>query len=634
MEHVVPFSEEFEGTVTDFSAGNLSPLFTTSVANSTTTPALSFILTNAGANTYFGNATGSTGAPSYTSAGALTKTDDTNVTLTLGGNPTTSLLRSVSLTLGWTGTLSVARGGTGTGTAFTQGSVIFAGASGVYSQDNTNFFFNDTVNQLRLGSATILDATATNPITLGGTSTTYLGLYVQNLSSAGSSDLVVGNNSDNGNVTTGTYANLGINGSTKSGTGIIDTAGDAYLFNNLEDLKIGTMTAAKTIDFFTNGGSGTAAARTRLTINDTGLLVMDGTAAAPSIAFAGSTTTGFYEKTTSSIGFSIAGTERAYITSGGVWNFLPSSGGTLELGSSSQFMDFAGTVVPSAASSQGIRTNLIFAQDVNRTNIFSLNNNAIVGGSTTGLTLTNLIANRSACQTASAVGVAITNVYNYDAPAFSSSSSGTVTVTNEVAFRAPNATYATNSYSFYSEMASGTGRWGVYINGSARNYMNGGLSVGTTTTTAGKVHILTAQVTGSVNNPVLVLQSTATNDDVTVTIQQNRVATTNATATTCGTIATTTDYSYRVETKVVARRTGGTAGTAGDYATYRIVASANNIGGTLTVDAVTTTAEWESQAGWNATIDANGTDLRVRVTGAADNNITWHAYTEWFLLST
>ena len=40
---------------------------------------------------------------------ALTKVDDTNVTLTLGGTPATSLLQGVSLTLGWTGTLSDSR---------------------------------------------------------------------------------------------------------------------------------------------------------------------------------------------------------------------------------------------------------------------------------------------------------------------------------------------------------------------------------------------------------------------------------------------------------------------------------------------------------------------------------------------
>lgn len=46
-------------------------------------------------------------------AAALTKTDDDNVTLTLGGSPTNALVTATSLTLGWTGQLSVARGGTG-----------------------------------------------------------------------------------------------------------------------------------------------------------------------------------------------------------------------------------------------------------------------------------------------------------------------------------------------------------------------------------------------------------------------------------------------------------------------------------------------------------------------------------------
>lgn len=47
--------------------------------------------------------------PASVSASALTKVDDTNVTLTLGGTPGTALLQSVSLTLGWTGTLADSR---------------------------------------------------------------------------------------------------------------------------------------------------------------------------------------------------------------------------------------------------------------------------------------------------------------------------------------------------------------------------------------------------------------------------------------------------------------------------------------------------------------------------------------------
>ena len=51
-------------------------------------------------------------------------------------------------------TLGVAKGGTGTATAFTTGSVVFAGASGVYAQDNANFFWDDTNNRLGVGTAT------------------------------------------------------------------------------------------------------------------------------------------------------------------------------------------------------------------------------------------------------------------------------------------------------------------------------------------------------------------------------------------------------------------------------------------------------------------------------------------------
>lgn len=51
--------------VTSFSTGNLAPLFTASVTNPTTTPALSFALSSAAANTVFGRFAGTTGAPSY-----------------------------------------------------------------------------------------------------------------------------------------------------------------------------------------------------------------------------------------------------------------------------------------------------------------------------------------------------------------------------------------------------------------------------------------------------------------------------------------------------------------------------------------------------------------------------------------
>ncbi|MDD5397309.1 MAG: hypothetical protein PHW24_04650, partial [Candidatus Moranbacteria bacterium] len=56
-------------------------------------------------------------------------------------------------TLGSEQYVDVSRGGTGTG-ALTQGSMVFAGASGVYAQDNANLFWDDTNNRLGIGTTT------------------------------------------------------------------------------------------------------------------------------------------------------------------------------------------------------------------------------------------------------------------------------------------------------------------------------------------------------------------------------------------------------------------------------------------------------------------------------------------------
>lgn len=53
------------GSVTNFQSGNLSPLFTTSVANSTTYPALSYTLSSQGQNTVFAGPTSGSGLPTF-----------------------------------------------------------------------------------------------------------------------------------------------------------------------------------------------------------------------------------------------------------------------------------------------------------------------------------------------------------------------------------------------------------------------------------------------------------------------------------------------------------------------------------------------------------------------------------------
>lgn len=66
-----------------------------------------------------------------------------------GLTPNTATTGAVTLA----GTLDVDNGGTGTTTTFTTGSVVFAGASGIYTQDNANFFWDDTNNRLGIGTS-------------------------------------------------------------------------------------------------------------------------------------------------------------------------------------------------------------------------------------------------------------------------------------------------------------------------------------------------------------------------------------------------------------------------------------------------------------------------------------------------
>jgi hypothetical protein len=223
----VPASTLPVGTATNLAGGATGSVPYQSAASTTTFlpigTALQVLKVNAGAT-----------APQWVSGAALTEVDDTNVTLTLGGSPSTALLAATSLTLGWagqlaatrggtgfgsyavgdilyanttttlaklpdvatgnalisggvgvapswgkigltthvSGTLPVGNGGTGTATAFTAGSVVFAGASGVYSQDNSNFFW-DAAN-IRLGIDTATPACALDVV--GGIQTSRTGV--------------------------------------------------------------------------------------------------------------------------------------------------------------------------------------------------------------------------------------------------------------------------------------------------------------------------------------------------------------------------------------------------------------------------------------------------------------------------
>jgi hypothetical protein len=77
----------------------------------------------------------------------------------------------------------------------------------------------------------------------------------------------------------------------------------------------------------------------------------------------------------------------------------------------------------------------------------------------------------------------LTNYYHYWTQ--QSTLSGGSAITNQYGYWVDSTLIgATNNYGFYGNIASATGRWNLYMNGTANNYMAGRLAIGTTSTTA------------------------------------------------------------------------------------------------------------------------------------------------------
>lgn len=114
------------------------------LTKSTLTAGSGITITN-GAGSITIAATGGGGGGSGTVTDVDVSGGSTGLTFT-GGPVTTSGIITMS------GVLAVTNGGTGTDVDFTPGSVVFAGASGVYAQEPSYFFWDDSNNRLGLGN--------------------------------------------------------------------------------------------------------------------------------------------------------------------------------------------------------------------------------------------------------------------------------------------------------------------------------------------------------------------------------------------------------------------------------------------------------------------------------------------------
>lgn len=214
---------------------------------------------------------------------ALTKTDDTNVTLTLGGTPATSLLQSVSLTLGWTGQLSVARGGTGLGTLGTANQLLRVNAGATALE----YFTPTYISGLTVGTTTIASGTAgrvlfegvgnvlqensnlnfdtTNGLIIGGATARGTRLTVVNSANTQATKIFVQRNAaDSADYTTlrgdGSvdFANIGSTANVlvyANGSALIQTYGSAGLRNSLFGLANATSITGGTVAYNTFVGA-------------------------------------------------------------------------------------------------------------------------------------------------------------------------------------------------------------------------------------------------------------------------------------------------------------------------------------------------------------------------------------------
>lgn len=111
-------------------------------------------------------------------------------------------------------------------------------------------------------------------------------------------------------------------------------------------------------------------------------------------------------------------------------------------------------------------------------------------------------------------------------------------------------------------------------------------------------------------------------------IETASVSTTDATVTTLDTFAITASTTYFIESTVTARRTGGTAGTADDGATYvRRAFVTTKLAVVTLVTAGLTQDTAEDQAAWDCAFAVSGATILLRVTGAVNNDIDWKAFT-------
>jgi hypothetical protein len=463
------------------------------------------------------------GNQTITLSGDVSGSGETAITTTIGALKVTNAMLAGSIaasklvgtdiaTVGtitagtWNGTtIAVANGGTGA-TSFTAGQILYGNGTSAISSES-NLFWDATNDRLGIGTnAPLYKLQVTN---VGGVPSTSSVASIENdgasfqinITSAATGTALIdllARSGGGGNVSTAGFTFSTRNAATISEKMRITSGGNVGI--GTTSLTGYNLRVAKTITGATNSYGVTSEGVVQSDVTSTANYFLS-VASTQATAFTLSSffhyraqqgTIGASSTVTNQFGFAIDDTLIGATNNYGFRGAIPSGSGRWNI-----YMD--GTANNYMAGALGIGTTTLTGinLNVNKNNTGATTTYNIISQ---GNILSDVTASAhyfTSSATVQNTAFTLTNLYHYRATG--ASSFGSATVTNQYGFIVDNVlTGATNNYGFYGNIASGTGRWNIYMNGTAANYMAGKLLIGSTTDSGEQLQVTgTAKVTGA-----------------------------------------------------------------------------------------------------------------------------------------